>query len=154
MLAVAYQHTKKVEATSGTGPRFYYFDVGIVNYLLHRKELKRGTPEYGHAFEHLVVQEIVAYMHYRHVEDSISYWRTYTGIEVDLIIGEARVAIEIKSVEEILAKHLKNLKVFAEEYPDSRRIVVSLDVISRTETNIECMYVKDFFQKLWEGGII
>ena len=147
-------YEKRLKRRLVQAPRFYYFDVGIVNYLLHRKELKRGTPEYGHAFEHLVVQEIVAYMHYRHVEDSISYWRTYTGIEVDLIIGEARVAIEIKSVEEILAKHLKNLKVFAEEYPDSRRIVVSLDVISRTETNIECMYVKDFFQKLWEGGII
>lgn len=39
-------------------PRFYYFDVGLTNYLLGRNSLKRGTVEYGHAFKHLVVQEI------------------------------------------------------------------------------------------------
>ena len=36
-------------------------------------------------------------LHYSHSEEQLSYWRTYTGIEVDAIIGDARVAIEIKS---------------------------------------------------------
>lgn len=147
-------YTKSMKRRLVQAPRFYYFDVGIVNHLLHRKDLKRGTPEYGHAFEHLIVQEIVAHNHYRHSEERISYWRTYTGIEVDVVIGDARVAIEIKSSEEILPRHLKNLKIFGEEYPESRRIIVSLDVINRTEEGIECMYVKDFFQQLWEGRIM
>lgn len=147
-------YTKSLKRRLVQAPRFYYFDVGIVNHLLHRKDLKRGTPEYGHAFEHLIVQEIVAHNHYRHSEERISYWRTYTGIEVDVVIGDARVAIEIKSSEEILPRHLKNLKIFGEEYHESRRIIVSLDVINRTEEGIECMYVKDFFQQLWEGRIM
>ena len=131
-------------------PRFYYFDIGITNHLLHRKELVRGTTDYGHAFEHLVIQELVAWQHYTHSEEELSYWRTYTGIEVDAVLGDGRVAIEIKSVEEVLPRHLKGLKTFADEYPKSRRIIVSLDVINRVTDGIECLHVTDFFKHLWE----
>ena len=134
-------------------PRFYYFDVGVANYLLHRKDLVRGTDEYGHAFEHLVVQEIYAWLHYSHSDEEMTYWRTYTGIEVDVVIGDARVAIEIKSAEEVKNKHLKGLKAFGEEYPDSRRIIVSLDRINRKIGDIECMYIKDFLKTLWTVGL-
>ncbi len=134
-------------------PRFYYFDVGVVNHLLHRKELVRGTADYGHAFEHLVIQEIYAWLHYNHSEEKLSYWRTYTGIEVDAIIGDARVAIEIKSVEEVLPRHLKGLKIFAEEHPDSRRIIVSLDKFNRRVSDIEHLYLPDFFRMLWTSGL-
>ena len=88
-------------------------------------------------------------MNYTHQDEKLSYWRTYTGLEVDLVIGDARVAIEIKSVEEVLPKHLKGLKAFGEEYPDSRRIIVSLDIIPRRIGSIECIPVKDFFFRLW-----
>ena len=134
-------------------PRFYYFDVGIANHLLHRKELVRGTTDYGHAFEHLIVQEIYAWMHYTHSEEQLSYWRTYTGLEVDVVIGDARVAIEIKSVEEVMTRHLKGLKAFGEEHPQSRRIIVSLDKFNRHMGDIECIYVLDFFKLLWSEGI-
>ena len=134
-------------------PRFYFFDVGVANYLRHRKDMVRGTDEYGHAFEHLVVQEIYAWMHYKHAEEELSYWRTYTGIEVDVVIGEARVAIEIKSAEEVMGRHLKGLKAFGEEYPQSRRIIVSLDKFTRRIDDVECMYIMDFFSMLWSQGI-
>ena len=146
-------YTKVMQRRLVQAPRFYYFDIGITNHLLHRKDLVRGTADYGHAFEHLVVQELVAYLHYTHSEERLSYWRTYTGIEVDVIIGDARIAIEIKSAEEIQNKHLKNLKIFAEEHPQSRLIVVSLDVFTRRIGNIECLYVMDFFRKLWSEGL-
>lgn len=132
-------------------PRFYYFDVGVTNHLLHRKELVRGTSEYGHAFEHFVIQELVAYLGYTHSDEELTYWRTYTGVEVDAIIGDARVAIEIKSVEEVLPRHLKGLKAFGEEYPASRRIIVSLDPFNRTIDGIEYVCISDFLNILWEG---
>lgn len=134
-------------------PRFYYFDVGVSNHLLHRKDMVRGTNEYGHAFEHLVIHEIYAYLHYSHSEEQLSYWRTYTGIEVDAVIGDARVAIEIKSVEEVKNKHLKGLKAFGEEYPQSRRIIVSLDRINRRVEDIEYIYIKDFLAQLWNSAV-
>ena len=134
-------------------PKFYYFDIGVANHLLHRKELVRGSADYGHAFEHLVIQELYAWLHYTHSEEALSYWRTYTGIEVDAVIGDARAAIEIKSAEEIQRRHLKGLKAFADEHPESRRILVSLDKFSRTIDDIECLYVLDFFKLLWGNGI-
>ena len=134
-------------------PKFYYFDIGVANHLLHRKELVRGTTDYGHAFEHLVIQELYAWLHYTHSDEELFYWRTYTGLEVDAVIGDARVAIEIKSVEEVLPRHLKGLKAFGEEYPQSRRIIVSLDKFNRRMGEIESVYVFDFFKRLWSEGL-
>lgn len=133
-------------------PKFYLFDVGLVNHLLHRSHLERGTKEYGHAFEHLIIQELIAYIGYTRNENPLSYWRTYTGIEVDAIIGNAKIAIEIKSTEDVQNKHLKGLRAFGEEYPDCRRLIVSLDRLTRkTDDNIEIIYVKDFLKSLWQG---
>ncbi len=135
-------------------PRFYYFDVGIANHLLHRKDLVRGTTAYGHAFEHLVIQELYAFLHYRHSDEKLSFWRTYTGVEVDAVIGDARVAIEIKSVEEVLPRHVKGLLSFGDDYPESRRLIVSLDPFNRSVNGVETIYVYDFFRMLWNGEIV
>ena len=147
-------YTKVMKRRLVQAPRFYYFDVGIANYLTHRKDLVRGTTDYGHAFEHLVIQELVAYLHYTHSEEKLTYWRTYNGLEVDAVLGDARVAIEIKSVEEVQPRHLKGLKAFGEEHPDCRIIIVSLDIFNRRIGSIESIYVLDFFQQLWAGSIL
>ena len=146
-------YTKVIKRRLIQSPRFYYFDVGVVNHLLHRKQLVRGSSDYGHAFEHLVIQELYAWLHYTHSDEVLSYWRTYSGMEVDAIIGDARIAIEIKSVEEVQTRHLKGLKTFGEEHPQSRRIIVSLDKISRRMGEIECIYVIDFFKMLWNKSL-
>lgn len=147
-------YTKTVQRKVVQSPKFYYFDVGVANYLMGRRNLVRGTDDFGHAFEHLVVQEIVAFMKYTESDAKISYWRTYTGQEVDIVLGEAQVAIEIKSVEEVKTKHKKGLKAFSEEYPSSRQILVSLDKFTRKSGDVELFYVTDFFKALWEGKII
>lgn len=134
-------------------PRFYYFDVGLTNFLLGRNSLKRGTADYGHAFEHYVIQEIIAYKGYSRSREIISYWHTYTHIEVDIIIGDAKVAVEIKSCEEVKTKHKSGLKAFKEEHPDARLILVSLDPITRISDDIELIYVTDFFRMLWDGEV-
>lgn len=146
-------YTKATKRRLIQTPRFYYFDVGIVNHLLHRRNLVRGTVEYGHAFEHLVMQELYAWLSYKESRERLSFWRTHTGLEVDAVIGDARVAIEIKSVEEVQPRHLKGLKAFSEDYPSARTIIVSLDPINRKMGNVECLHLKDFFKMLWGGEI-
>lgn len=146
-------YTKAAKRRVVQAPRFYYFDVGIANHLLHRRSLVRGTVEYGHAFEHLVIQELRAWLSYTQSSDKLSYWRTYTGMEVDAVIGEARVGIEIKSVEEVLPRHLKGLKTFKDEYPDSRTIIVSLDPIRRRIGDVECIPVLEFLRMIWKGEV-
>ena len=146
-------YRKAVKRKIVQAPRFYYFDVGLANYLMGRHSLKRGTDDYGHAFEHLVMQEIIAYKGYNDKQDVISYWRTYDKKEVDAVIGDAKVAIEIKSSEQVKTKYKAGLRAFKEEHPDCRLILVSLEAVTRKAEDIEMIYVLDFFKMLWNGDI-
>lgn len=146
-------YTKVIKRRVSQAPKFYYFDVGLANYLMGRNSLKRGTDDFGHAFEHYIVQEILAYRGYFKRRENISFWHTYTGLEVDIVIGDASVAIEIKSSEEIMNRHKTGLNAFKEEHPDCRAILVSLDPITRPSSGMELIYVNDFLQMLWNGEI-
>ena len=147
----AFTESKKRRAI--TAPKFYYFDVGVANHLLHRSNLQQGSVDFGHAFEHLMIQELIAYLSYSESDEHLSYWRTASGYEVDAIIGDGRVAIEFKSSEEVQSKHTKGLKAFSEEYADARLIVVSMDVNPRMLNGVEIVPAMDFLQLLWEGKI-
>ena len=148
----AYRKVIKRKLTKSS--RFYFFDVGIANYLTGRHHLAPKTPEYGHAFEHLVMQEIVAYLGYKGIEEKLTYWHTYDDIEVDAVIGDARVAIEIKSADSIQTNHKKGLVEFAKEHPNVKQILVSRDRISRRSGDIDLYYVIDFFKALWNDEIV
>ncbi|MED9995429.1 MAG: DUF4143 domain-containing protein [Paludibacteraceae bacterium] len=146
-------YTQTIKRRLIQAPKFYFFDVGLPQYLLNRTTLAQGTIEYGHAFEHFIVQELVAFIRYNHKKETLSYWRTHTGVEVDAVIGDAQVAIEIKSTNNIQSKHLKGLKSFVSDYPHARPIVVSLDKLTRKTDGIEIMYVHHFLEALWKGKI-
>lgn len=134
--------------------RFYYFDVGIANHLTKRYHLAPRTPEYGHAFEHLIIQEIRAYLGYTGSEEELTYWHTYENLEVDAVIGDARVAIEIKSTDHVNHDDKKGVTEFAKEHPETKQILVSRDRISRRSGDVDLYYVTDFFKALWAGEII
>lgn len=146
-------YTKVVKRKVVQAPKFYYFDVGIYNHLLNRTSLAPGTSEYGHCFEHFVIQELVAYIGYTHNRKKLSYWHTYNGKEIDAVIGDAEIGIEIKSTEEVQNKHLSNFKEYSEEFPNSRCVIVSRDPITRRVGNVDVMYIFDFLQKLWAGEL-
>ena len=134
-------------------PKFYYFDVGIANYLRNRRYIQLGSTDFGHAFEHFIIQEIIAYLGYNQKEEQLSYWRTNSGYEVDAIIGAGRVAIEIKATEEIQSRHTKGLKAFREDFPDCRLIAVSFDARPRITIDVEVYPATDFLRKLWKHEI-
>ena len=135
-------------------PRFYFFDVGIVNYLCNRRKMEPGSTDFGHGFEHLIVQELMAYLSYTHSRKTISYWRTTSGYEVDIIYGDAEVAIEVKASSEVQSRHLKGLKAFSEEHPAARAIIVSLDAAYRRINQVEVWPVTQFLNALWNGDIL
>lgn len=135
-------------------PKFYYFDVGVANYLCNRKNILQGTEAFGHAFEHLVIQELIAYLSYRNSDHALSYWRTSSGYEVDAIIGNGLIAIEIKSGNEVSTRHLKGLKAFKEDFPSSRALVVSMDKNKRILNGVEIFPANEFLKALWNDEII
>ena len=134
-------------------PLAFFSKYGVQKPALAGQSLKRGTDDYGHAFEHLVMQELIAYKGYKDKKEIISYWRTYDKKEVDAVIGDAKVAIEIKSAEEVKTRHKKGLKAFHEEHPDCRLILVSLEPVTRKVEDIELIYVLDFLRMLWNVEI-
>ena len=146
-------YTKTVKRRLVQSPKFYMFDVGVANYLMHRSHLEQGSPEYGHAFEHLIIQEMIAYLGYQGRQRELSYWRTKNGIEIDAVLGDATVGIEIKSTTEVKDNQLKGLRSFGGDYPHARLIAVSNDPYRRRKDNIEVIPVREFLSDLWAGRI-
>ncbi len=135
-------------------PKFYYFDLGIANYMLKRGKIEMGSESFGSAFEHFIFQELYAHSRYSGLDYLISFWRTSSQIEVDFILGNHEVAIEVKGTDTIQARHLTGLKSFAEEYAVKKLIVVSNDPIERKIGDIQVMPWTLFLEKLWGGEIV
>jgi predicted AAA+ superfamily ATPase len=136
-------------------PRFYFFDVGIVNELARREAPKPGSVEYGAAFEHFIFMELRAYVGYRKPRLALTYWRTSSGFEVDFILGNAKVAVEVKSTGDPTRDHLKGLRAWRSEHPSSRCFLVCRAPRSRkTEDDIDILPWDAFLTKLWSGEIV
>ena len=137
-------------------PKFYFSDVGVVNFLAQRGILSPKSELFGKAFENWIHHELRAWLEYHNRPEQLTYWRLSSGAEVDFIVGDMACAIEAKSSEKIHQDHLKGLREIIEDYPTvGRRIVVSLEPISRrTEDGIEILSVPDFLAKLWNDEIV
>ncbi len=135
-------------------PKFYYFDIGMANYLLKRKSIEPGSETFGKAFEHFIYHEIYTHSSYSGIHYPVSYWRTASQIEVDFVLGDHEVAIEVKAIDQANQRHLKGLKSFAEEYKVKKLILVSNDPYTRRMGEITIMPWKVFLDKLWAGEII
>lgn len=149
-------YTRVVKRRLIQSPKFYYFDVAIPNHLLRRVPLQAGTDIYGHALEHLVVQELRAYLSYYYGEDkTLSYWRTLDNkYEVDAIIGDAEIAIEVKSSDNVTSHDTKGLKAFGEEHPEAKLILISMEDRPRKLNNIDIWPVEQFLPRLWARKVI
>lgn len=135
-------------------PKFYFFDVGLVNFLLQRGMISAGGELFGRAFEHFVYQEIAAHRSYSQLHYPLAYWRTASQFEVDFILGLHEIAVEVKGVKEVQVHHLKGLEAFREEYNPRLSIVVSLDDRPRVYKDILILPWKVFLERLWSGELI
>ena len=144
--------TKRAKRRVIQAPRFWFFDVGIVNELTHRGPLSPGSTDFGAAFEHFIFMELRAHATYapKGAGLPVSYWRTASGLEVDFILGAAEVAVEVKSTDRPTSDHLKGLRAWREEHPESRCILVCrAPRARRTEDGIEILPWRDFVRRLW-----
>ncbi len=147
----AYTKTKKRKAISTA--KFYYFDLGVKNILAKIDSVPENTDIFGNLFEHFIALELRAYLSYRRLRQSLCYWQSKNGQEVDFVIGDD-IAIEVKSSNNIQEKHLKGLKAMAEENLFKKYILVSQDKINRIKDNIIILYWEDFLTRLWKDEII
>lgn len=134
--------------------KFFFFDIGMVSTLLGYTSISPGTQEYGRAFEHFILQECWAYSHYSRKDFPISFWRTASGSEVDLILGEADAALEIKSATDV-GERIRGLHLFREEAACRKSFIVSRESQPRKiRPEITALPWRMFCEMLWAGEII
>lgn len=148
-------YTKVVKRRVIQSPKFYYFDVAIANHLLGRLPLQQGTDIYGHALEHLIIQEFRAYLSYKNIGKPLRFWHTQDNkYEVDAVVGDAEIAIEIKSSASVTSYDTRGLKAFGEEHPDAKLVIVSREERPRKLNGIEIWPAKQFLKQLWAGEMV
>jgi hypothetical protein len=94
-------------------PKLYFLDTAIATFLLglHEPEATLKGPMIGQLFETAVVSEWVKAFLHRGEQPELYYWRSKTGIEVDLIIDRngRLYPIEVKASSTLLPPHTESL---------------------------------------------
>jgi predicted AAA+ superfamily ATPase len=144
--------TKKRRATSRI--KHYLFDVGVVNALARRGEIKPKSELFGKAFEQFIVQELRAYLSYSRRRVPLTYWRSTSNFEVDIVAGSS-LALEIKSTSQVNDNDLKGLRALKEEGLIKRFAIVSLDENQRTTRDgITILPWALFLAQLWDNKLL
>jgi len=82
-------------------PKVYFTDVGTLCYLtgLTATEQAASGPTAGAIFETAVLSEIVKTLVHRGEEPRVHFWRTSTGVEVDVLVecADGIVPVEVKT---------------------------------------------------------
>lgn len=128
--------------------KYYFFDVGVVA-TLQGREFRAGTPEFGEAFETLVMHELMCHSDYVSGQP-VNFWRSASGYEVDFILGN-HTAIEAKAKKNVSESDLRSLRALAEEKRFKRYICVSQEPRARTVGGVTILPAVEFLQALWDG---
>jgi len=143
-------YTKRPKRRVIAAPKFYFADVGVVNHLTKRGDVKPGSELYGKAFENWVFHELCAHNAYREAFATLAYWRLAGGTEVDFVVNDMQVAIEAKAAGKISSDHLKGLRAVTQDHRRiKKRVVVCLEPKPRrTEDGILILPATEFSQRL------
>jgi uncharacterized protein len=142
----AWRKTRKRKPLASS--KYFFFDVGVVSALQDRR-FRPGTPEFGEALETYLMHELTSYSDYVS-QESLNYWRSTTGFEVDFIIGD-HTAVEVKAKENVSAQDLKSLRALAEEKQVKRYLCVSLEPRTRKIDGVVILPIHEFLNALWGG---
>ena len=137
-------------------PKFYLFDVGVAGHLTGRRIERPAGPEFGRAFEHLVLMELLAYRSYRERDFPLRFWRTKSGLECDFVLGRGgEVAIEVKGSASPRPSDLRSIRAYVDEHRPRHAIVVCNERKARRASDgIWILPWERFFERLWSDAII
>lgn len=147
-----FQRTKSRKAVSTS--KFFFFDIGVAHALQDVWEISPRTSIYGEALEHLIANELRAYLSYTIKDSPLTFWRSLSQLEVDFVVGD-ELAIEVKGTGRVQDSDLRGLRAFSEEIALRRKIVVSCEQQARIlDDGIEVMPIPTFLESLWSGELI
>lgn len=105
-------------------PRFFFFDVGVLNGIL--KEFSTAQERKGRLFEHLVFSQILFTAKALGMDIEIENYRTRGGVEIDFVFkwGKAFVAVECKATRSPSDSDTKGLHLFAQACSGRKELIL------------------------------
>ena len=93
-------------------PKIYWADTGLALHLAQEPQAR------GAHFENIVLHDVLAWREGRRERPEVSYWRTASGEEVDLVIevGDNLLPIEVKAAARPSLSDAAHLRSFRAEY--------------------------------------
>lgn len=95
-------------------PKLYWSDTALAMYLAGEREPR------GAHLENLVLTELLAWRDVEPRRPEVLYWRTATGLEVDIVVETPRrvLPVEVKSSRRVSPSDARGLEAFLDEYHD------------------------------------
>ena len=149
---------RSIRKQQRTNPKFYYFDIGVKRSLERTLEvpLRAGTYEFGKAFEHFVITQILHLSRYRYPDWRLFYLQTGAGVEIDLVIerpGMPVVLIEIKSSDRIDERDTRGLARFTGDFGRPLALCISRDPARMQIGGVLCLHWHEALVELGLGEL-
>lgn len=146
--------TRRAKRAVASHPKFYFFDAGVFRANRPTGPLDVPSEIDGVALESLVAQHLRAWCDYSDGNHHLHYWQTRSQVEVDFVVyGESGLyALEVKNAAQVRSGDLRGLKIFAEDYPESRRILLYRGKERILTDGILCLPCEEFLKALVPGG--
>lgn len=123
-----------------TAPKVYFMDNGVRNYFCNNFNPPAKRGDIGALFEAYCIGELLK----AGVDaENLKYYRTKTGVEVDIILDRVSeiFPIECKYTKSLNSRDTKGLRHFMKEYSHSLGYLINLGTIGETKEgikNIDC----------------
>lgn len=142
--------SRRAKRTMASHPKFYFFDAGLFQTLRPKGHLDRPEEIMGAALEGLVAQHLIAWNSYHGNKNSLFYWRTRGGSEIDFVLyGEETFwAIEVKNSSRVNDQDLRSLLAFKEDYPECQAVFLYRGKDKLLKKGISCVPCEQFLVKL------
>ena len=146
-------HSRPAAARRLNQIELHNFDTGIKRALERTLEvpLRPATYEYGKAFEHFLVTQIVHLARYRYPDWRLSYLQTGAGAEIDLVIerpGLRTALIEIKSADGVDERDVRTLARFSDHFGDPLALCISRDPARMQIGGVRCVHWREALTEL------
>ena len=117
-------HHKKFSKKLVKSPKLYFYDTGVLCYLLRIKQTEdlNISPHKGQVFESLILSECMKYNKNHRAGLDFYFWRDSKGVEIDLLIESSRylIPVELKSGQTLNKWFFKNLNLY-QKYSGSNK---------------------------------
>lgn len=138
--------------------KFFFFDSGVARALSGRLPYPVTPEESGPLFECFLINEIRAYLHYTELNYPLHFWRSQSGVEVDILLETSTgyIAIELKSGIRWEKKFNRGMHRISEELKKDKVTCFGVFMGDRqlTMDKITIYPALDFLRRLWGNEII